>query len=190
MGLRGRSCDHVSARTRPNSPVQAPGPEGPHWYAVQTRPRHEKKVLAELQQKAIAAYVPLIAQVRRWSDRNAIVQSPLFPCYAFVNAVLEPRVRLSILQVWGVLSFVGAHNEGLPIPDVQIESLRILLTSTIKFSPCPLLKVGQRVRIRSGALQGIEGILVTNEDHRLVISVEGLQRSLSIDIRGYDIGPA
>jgi hypothetical protein len=78
----------------------------------------------------------------------------------------------------------------MAIPDTQIEDIRTLLNTKISLSPYPFLKVGQRVRVRGGALDGIEGILVTNGQKRLVISVESIQRSLSITIEGYDIEPA
>src|SRR5437879_11574594 len=66
------------------------------WYALQTRPRHEKKVTAELERKGIPSYLPLLAQVHRWTDRSKIVRVPLFPGYAFVSTALTPAVRLSV----------------------------------------------------------------------------------------------
>lgn len=159
------------------------------WYAVQTRSRHEKKVAAELVEKQIVSYLPLLSQVHRWSDRRKVVQLPLFPGYVFVQAQLEPNVRVAILRVCGVLWFVGTQREATAIPDSQIEDIRALLSAKIALAPYPFLKVGQRVRVRGGALDGLEGILVSNGQKRLVISVESIQRSLSITIEGYDIEP-
>lgn len=158
-----------------------------HWYAVQTRPRHEKKVTAELQDKRIDSYLPLLNQVHRWSDRRKIVQVPLFPGYVFVHSQLDPIVRYSIMSIWGAVAFVGPQRAATPIPDTQIEDIRTLLETKVSLSPYPFLKVGQRVRVRGGALDGMEGILVTNGHKRLVISVESIQRSLSIAIEGYDV---
>ena len=160
------------------------------WYAIQTRPRHEKKVLTEIQEKRIDSYLPILTQVHYWSDRRKLVQVPLFPGYVFVHAQLDPYVRLSILRIWGALGFVGSQREALAIPDNQIEDIRSLLTTKVAISPYPFLKVGQRVRVRGGALDGLEGILLTNGHKRLAISVESIQRSLSITIEGYDIEPA
>lgn len=159
------------------------------WYAVQTRPKHEKKVFAEIQEKRIDSYLPLLNQVHRWSDRRKLVQVPLFPGYVFVRAQLDPHVRLSILRTWGVIAFVGPQREAVAIPDSQIEDIRTLLSTKVALTPYPFLKLGQRVRVRGGALDGLEGILVTNGKKRLVISVEGIQRSLSIIIEGYDVEP-
>src|SRR5579872_636403 len=91
------------------------------WYAVQTRPRHEKKVVTELQDKCIDSYLPLLNQVHRWSDRRKLVQVPLFPGYVFVHAHLDPKVYFAVLYIWGVLSFVGPQREAAAIPDTQID---------------------------------------------------------------------
>lgn len=158
-----------------------------HWYAIQTRPRHEKKVAAELEEKSIESYLPLLNQMHRWSDRRKLIQVPLFPGYVFVRSKLDPILRYSILSIWGALSFVGPQRDASPIPDTQIEDIRTLLKTKVSLSPYPFLKVGQRVRVRGGALDGMEGILVTNGHKRLVISVESIQRSLSVTIEGYDV---
>ena len=160
------------------------------WYAVQTRPKHEKKVAAELQEKSITAYLPLLAQVHHWSDRRKIVHMPLFPGYVFVRIQLESRIRLSVLQVWGVLGFVGCQREAISISDCEINDIQNLVNKKIPLTPYPFLRVGQRVRVRGGALDGLEGILITNGEKRLVISVGAIHRSLSITIEGYDVEPA
>jgi len=161
------------------------------WYALQTRPRHEKKVTAELERKGIPSYLPLLAQVHRWTDRSKIVRVPLFPGYAFVSTVLTPAVRLSVPQVWGVLAFVGPHKRAEAIPAGQIEAIRTLLACDVPFALHAFPKVGQRVRVRGGCLDGVEGTLVDcHGEKRLVISVETIERSLSISLQGYNVVPA
>jgi len=162
----------------------------PQWYAVQTRPRHEKKVAAELARKGIENYVPLLGQIHCWSDRRKKVEVPLFPGYAFVHAAMSPEARISILRVWGVLNFVGSQNLGTPIPDKQIESIRMLMAQNLQATPYPFLKSGQRVVVRSGALAGLEGIFLgTGGSKRLVISIESIQQSVVLTIEGYDVQP-
>jgi|SRR5581483_312999 len=177
----------VQALVNPEVPL--PSLTQPHWYAIQTRPRHEKKVTAELNDKHIESYLPLLTQVHHWSDRRKLVQVPLFPGYVFIHSPLDGRARLAVLNIWGALSFVGSQREAMPIPDSQIEDIRTLLSTKVSLSPYPFLKVGQRVRVRGGALDGVEGILTTNGQRRLVISVESIHRSLSITIEGYDVEP-
>lgn len=160
------------------------------WYAVQTHARHEKKVASELEYRGITNFLPTIKETHRWSDRRKVVELPLFPCYAFVNLILEPASRFTILNIPGVLSFVGAHNLGLPIPDSQVEDIRLLLQEKIPLEPYSFLKIGQRIRIRGGALNGMEGILVGNNGNsRLVVSIHAIERSLAISLRGYDVEP-
>ena len=117
------------------------------------------------------------------------MQVPIFPGYVFVRTELNGRARLAVLGIWGALSFVGTQRDAAPIPDSQIEDIRTLLNTKQSLSPYPFLKVGQRVRVRGGALDGVEGILVTHGQRRLVISVESIHRSLSMTIEGYDIEP-
>lgn len=121
-----------------------------------------------------------------------MVESPLFSGYAFVHINPSPVDRIKVLQTHGVVSFVGAQGYPTPIPEEQIEAVRKLVSNEIPFTKHHfLLKVGQRVRVRGGALDGVEGILVGQNGSRdLVISVEAIQRSLSIRIEGYQLEAA
>jgi transcriptional antiterminator NusG len=158
------------------------------WFAVRTRSRHEKIVAHQLRSQDVTAFLPLVTQVHRWSDRRKVVQVPLFPGYTFVRVVPSTEQYVRVLRVHGVSNFVGVRGEGTPIPDKQIDDIRVLLTSDAAYSLCPFLKVGQRVRIRGGCLDGVEGLLVARKgDRNLLISVEPMQQSLAIDIQNYDV---
>jgi len=160
----------------------------PQWYAVQTRSRHEKRVATQLSEKGICAFLPLLAQSHRWSDRRKVVELPLFPGYVFVQFVQSAETRLVLLRTAGVAGLVGIHGEGLPIPEKQIHDVRTLLENDVPLSPHPFLSVGQRVRIRGGSLDGVEGILVAkNADRSLVLSVELIRRSLAVRVAGYEV---
>ena len=160
----------------------------PQWYAIHTRAQHEKSVTAHLQSRGITTYLPLVAEVHRWSDRQKLVQMPLFSCYVFVHMPLVPETWAKVVGINGVLRFVGTRWDGVPIPESQIESTRTLLSSKLPYTLHPFLKIGQRVRVRGGSLDGIEGILVARNGNRtLVISVEPVQRSLAVCIDDYSI---
>jgi len=161
------------------------------WYALHTRPRHEKLVVQRLLERGVETFLPIVTETHRWSDRKKSVQLPLFSCYVFAKFIPNRTERLQVLRVNGVLGLVGSHGEGASIPDEQIESVRMLVGGTVPWSSHPFLKIGQRVRIRSGALNGMEGILVSrNGGDTLVISVDALQRSLAVRVEGYDLEPA
>jgi transcription antitermination factor NusG len=166
--------------------VSAPPDE--QWYALYTRARHEKSVDASLQQRGMTTFLPLLSQVHRWSDRRKTVQVSLFPGYTFVRVIATPESCVRILQTPGVVGFVGIGRRGMPIPDKQIEDIQTVFTQGIPCAIFPFLRVGQRVRIRGGCLDGIEGLLVAFKGARsLVISVESILQSLAIRIEGYDI---
>jgi transcription antitermination factor NusG len=158
------------------------------WYAVHTMARHEKRVAAQFEEKRVCTFLPLLHQVHKWSDRRSVVEIPMFSCYAFVRMVQTVEERLKVLRTPGVLGFVGNERQGSSIPEEQIESLRKAISEKVPCLPHPFISAGKRVRIRGGSLDGVEGILMLQgRDQRLVISVELLQRSVSIRVEGYDI---
>jgi transcription termination/antitermination protein NusG len=167
--------------------------ENPNWYAIYTRSRFEKKVTDLLQEKQIFTFLPLLQQMHRWSDRWSRVEVPAFSCYTFVRIVAGADVRVQVLRTPGVLGFVGGMGReglGTSIPEEQIENLRTVFREKIPCTVHPFVNVGRRVRIRGGALDGVEGILVgQNQDESLVVSVGLLGRSLSIRAEGYNVEP-
>jgi transcription antitermination factor NusG len=157
------------------------------WYAIHTRARHEKRVTRQLEEKGILTYLPMLSEHHDWSDRRKNVSVPLFPCYSFVYMPDCITGRIAVLRTPGVINFVGPRGAS-SIPDKQIEDIRAALTQNAGCNRHPFLAVGQRVRIRGGALDGIEGVLMAlHGSRRLVISVEAIQQSLAICIQGYQI---
>jgi transcription antitermination factor NusG len=166
------------------------GAETMRWYALHTRARHEKTVEHRLHECGMETYLPTVREVHRWSDRKKRVEAPLFHCYLFLRCALTPEDRNQVYRIGSVLGFVGGGAAGMAIPDDQIESIRTLLLQTSPWRSHPFVKAGQRVRIRGGALDGVEGIFVSeNGDHSLVVSVDVIQRSLAVRIDGYDVEP-
>jgi len=160
------------------------------WFAVHTYARHEKVVAQEARDLGVTTFLPLVREVRQWSDRRKLIESPLFSCYVFVRILPNNRERLKVLRLNGVLGFVGTQGMGIPIPDDQIEAVRLLTEEQLPLCSHPFLKIGQRVRIRTGALSGVEGILTGRSGERtLVVSLDAIQRSLSVRIEGYDVEP-
>src|ERR1700730_15285746 len=161
------------------------------WFAVQTWPRYEKKSASELQRKELEVFLPLLASQHLWSDRQRIVQLPLFPTCIFVRIPETLDTRRAVLSTNGVTSFVGGRGTGVPIPECEIESVRTLLARDGSFQVHPFLNVGQRVRVRGSSLDGVEGILLAkNDDLSLVVSIQIIQRSLSVRIVGYQVEAA
>lgn len=151
------------------------------WYAVYTRSRHEKKVAAALQDRGIELFLPLRTVVNRWKDRRKELQLPLFGGYLFVR--IPPEQRLPVLKVGGVVRFVGNVEGPVPVPDEQIDAIRLLVESGLQYDPYPYLKEGMSIRIRRGPLKGVEGILLEKrKKHLLVLSVDLIQQSAALEI--------
>jgi len=162
-----------------------------YWYALLTQARHEKMVAHRLTEHGITSFLPLVRRQRRWRNRKIKVELPLFSCYVFAHLQPTNEDKLRALRIDGVFDLVGARGMGTPIPEEQIEAVRRLLEGNRSWRAYPFLKLGQRVRIRSGALDGVEGILVSqNGESTLVVSIDGIERSLAIRIEGYDIEAA
>jgi transcription antitermination factor NusG len=157
------------------------------WFALQTRYRFEKKVEAQLSGKGMEVFVPVRKESRDWSDRKKVLTVPLFPGYAFVRSTRSVALRLLVLQTAGVMGFVSFAGTAATVPEKQIEDLRLLLAQEVPFSLYPFIKAGQRVRIRGGALDGVQGLLTQREKGKLVISIDSIQRSLAIEIHGYEL---
>ena len=176
--------------THPTAPALSVtgAPVEQFWYAIYTRARHEKSVASLLRQKAVTAFLPLIAQTHHWSDRRKVVEIPLFAGYAFVRVAASAQAHLQVLQTPGVVGFVGNGRCGVPIPDKQIEDIQTVLAHRVSCAIFPFLRVGQRIRIRGGCMDGIEGRLITLKGNRtLVISIEPILQSLAISLDGYDV---
>lgn len=151
------------------------------WHAIYTRHQHEKVVARFLGDKGLEVFLPLYNIERRWKDRTKQLSLPLFPCYVFVWGGLDRR--LEIVTTPGFYSFVALGNRPAVIPQAEIESIRRALVKGSGVEPHPFLLSGDRVRIRSGPLEGIEGILVRKKNSfRLVLSVELLQKSVAVEV--------
>lgn len=164
--------------------------ETANWYAVQTRARHEKVIAGRLQEQGLETFLPVTTEVHRWSDRRKKVEVPLFGCYVFVKLAPSNEQRYRVCNLDGVFGFVGIRGQGIAIPEEQIEAVRALLAGQALWSSHPFLHIGQRVRIRGGSLDGVEGILSgRNGERTLIVSVDAIQRSLAVRIEGYDVEP-
>jgi transcription elongation factor/antiterminator RfaH len=158
------------------------------WYALYTRPRHEKQVYEELSSRDLEAFLPTYKVRRRWSDRYKVVEEPLFKNYLFVKMTLD-RYHDS-LRPYGAVSFVNFDGMPAQVPAVEIEAIRRLVESELPYNPHPYLKIGRRVRIRSGPLEGCEGILMRKKGlARLVLSVHMLQQSVVAEVEAECVEP-
>jgi transcription antitermination factor NusG len=151
------------------------------WFALQVRGRRELAVAEYLRGQGYEWFLPLYKCQKVWSDRIKEVESPLFPGYLFCR--LDPQFRLPILKTPGVIQIVGSNRQPTPVDEREIAAIQTLITTGARNQPWPFLEVGDKVRIESGPLSGLEGLLVEfRGSHRLVISVTLLQRSVAVEL--------
>ena len=152
-----------------------------NWYVVYTIVRHEKAVNSSLLDKSIDAYLPIREVVNKWKDRNKKVLLPLFPGYVFVNFDLNDK--LNVLSTKGVIRILGVNGTPTPIPDQQVNSIKSLLESNLKFDLYSYLVEGREVEVVNGPLMGAHGKIEQRRgQNRLILSVDLIQRAVSVEV--------
>ena len=162
----------------------------PHWFAVWTRSRHEKLVRDQIAKKSdVDVFLPTIGKWSRWKDRKKKIDWPLFPGYVFARFV--PDERIGVLKVEGVVQIISNNGILSPIPDAEIDSIRLLVESELAFDPVPLIKAGDMVKVVHGPLKGVVGRLVTKKGAhaRLVLSVDLIGQAVSVEVDAADVKP-
>ncbi len=151
------------------------------WFALRVKSRGQECGEELLRSKGYECFSPRYAVRTNWSDRVKVQRKPLFPGYSFCK--FNPLKRLPILETPGVIGIVSAGRDLVAIDEREIEAIRAIYVHEIGARPHPHLVRGQRVRIESGVLRGVEGILirVTNQA-RVVLSVSVLCRSVSVEV--------
>jgi transcription antitermination factor NusG len=158
------------------------------WFAVRVKSRCEKVVATIARNKGFEEFLPLYQSRSRWSDRLKAIELPLFPGYIFCR--LDPRQRLPLLTIPGVLHFVGVGKVPTAIDDAEIAGIQTAVRSGLSTEPWPFLEVGQRVRLEDGPLAGLEGILVgASKQERIAVSVTLLKRSVAVAIERHWANP-
>lgn len=161
------------------------------WYAVYTKPRHERKVNVHLVRDGIATFLPEIERWSRRKDRKKKILYPIFPGYLFINTELSVENRLKVIKTKGVVRILGTKGVPTPIPAHQINAIQKAVDSKNDVSPYPYLKKGQLVRVIGGPLNGVEGIFVSDKGKgKLVVSIDILHRAVSVAIEEADVEPA
>ncbi|MGB2637081.1 MAG: UpxY family transcription antiterminator [Candidatus Acidiferrum sp.] len=157
------------------SPIHLP------WFALHVHSGKEGWIYAHLSGQGYECFLPKYKTIRQWSDRKKQMELALFPGYLFCR--FDPLVRLPVLKTPGVIQVVGCNRTPVAIEEKEIQAIQRMVESGLPTEPWPYLAIGDRVQIQSGALRGLEGILVSVKgNRRLVLSVTLLQRSVAVEV--------
>ena len=156
------------------------------WHALYTRHQHEKTVADFLTKKGFHVFLPLYNTTHKWKDRTKALSLPLFPSYVFIRGGLDRQ--LQIVTTPGVYAVLAVAGRAAIIPDEEISAVQQMVASSLEVEPHPFLKSGDRVRVTSGPLEGIEGILVRKKSSfRLVLSVELLMKAVAVEVDAWAV---
>ncbi|HLO60086.1 MAG TPA: UpxY family transcription antiterminator [Bacteroidales bacterium] len=151
------------------------------WYAIYTKPHHEKDVFKKLNELGIKGYLPLITTIRQWSDRKKKIKLPLFNCYVFVYITYDDYFR--VLNIPGVVRFITFEGKAVAIPEKQIQVVMNLLQHEIEAQEIQYdFYKGATVEIVSGPLSGIFGELVNLDKKRVIIRISAIHKSMVIHV--------
>jgi transcription antitermination factor NusG len=156
------------------------------WFAAYTNSHHEKRVASHFAERQIESFLPLYSALHRWKNRCEMnLQLPLFPNYVFVR--IDPRKRVFVLEVPGVVSLVGSGRTLAPLSDFEIEALRSGVGQR-KIEPHPYLVIGERVRIKAGPMTGMEGVLVRKKSNfRVVLALDVIMQCVAVEVDADDL---
>lgn len=160
------------------------------WYAVQTLHRYEQRIARDLAAKGYETYLPLLRETRRWTDRKKVIEIPALSGYLFVRNDASLKSRVRVLETVGVVRMLGDNHAPVPVPEIEIESLRRALESNAPCSKCESLAEGTLVHVKTGVLAGIRGRLVRiHQNLRLILSVSNVSQALSVEVALEDVEP-
>jgi transcription antitermination factor NusG len=158
------------------------------WYALRVRTRSEQAVAGVLAEKGFEWYVPCWVDTRTYSDRTKRVSVPAFPGYAFCR--FDNASRFTVLNTPGVLAVLSVGGAPEPVQEEVIFALQKAFSGTKRVSLADYLHDGERVQIVDGPMAGARGLLIHPKgQHRLVISIELLQRSVSVEVDAQSVVP-
>ena len=154
----------------------------PRWYAAYTKPRNEKKVFERLVNSGIEAYLPLQRSLKQWSDREEIVEEPLFRSYIFIKISNVDYYR--VLNTVGIVRYITFEGKAVPIPEKQINLIKQLLEQNVDIESVEeKLEPGTKVEVRFGSLLGLVGELIEHKGvQKVVVRFDHISHSLLVTL--------
>ncbi|MEI8137738.1 MAG: UpxY family transcription antiterminator, partial [Bacteroidota bacterium] len=155
-----------------------------NWHAIYVSSRTEKKITELLNSKGIEAYVPIVKTMRQWTDRKKMVEMPLLNGYVFVHINLAEKDK--VMQTRGVVNYVRSEGKIALIRDVEIDRLKQLVELGYQMEVTGInkkYKEGDKVKISSGVLKGIEGYVVdAGENKQIEVLLESIGQCIRVKL--------
>jgi transcription antitermination factor NusG len=151
------------------------------WYAVYTYPRHERVVANNLKLRCIETFLPTVFASSHWKDRRVQLERPVFPGYVFTR--IDMNERRAVVATPGVIRILSFNGIPTPVDDREIDSVRLCQERGASIAPHMGFEVGDRVRVRCGMLQGLEGFISrSKKEQRLIIPISAIHQSIAVEV--------
>ncbi len=161
------------------------GPLDLSWYVFWTRSHCEQLVLDQLTAKGFEAFLPKVNVWCRRVGLRRVTRAPMFPGYLFLHHAMDKASYIEVRKVRGLVRILGERWDRLAVvPGAEIEAIQVVMQATLSALPYPYLREGQQVRITSGPLANVEGILVRINPSKglLILSIDLLRRSVAVEV--------
>jgi transcription termination/antitermination protein NusG len=158
------------------------------WFALQTRYRYEERIATELKTKGFESYLPTLRETHQWKDRKKVMAVPAFGGYLFAR--FEPSLlnRVRVLETAGVVKLLGNHGHPEPVPEEEIESLRLALESGAECDRHPCVEIGDPVKVKRGMLAGVQGRIVRIANRvKILVNVTSVCQAIAVEVHVDDI---
>ena len=154
------------------------------WFVVYTKPRHEKRIIRQLDQLGVCHFLPIIKTLRKWSDRKKYIDTPLFPSYIFVK-LKDAQTYFNTLDIEGILYYVRNGKQIARISETIINNLRLIISNAI--APvevsAELIRPGTVLRIKEGPFIGFCCEVIEHRGRqKMLVRIELLKRNIILDV--------
>jgi len=158
------------------------------WVAIYVQAQSEQRVATQLKERGYEVFFPSYLANGAVHKHKSPRQLPLFPGYLFLRwSSTNPHL---VIKVPRVIGFVGVRHRPLPVDDAEVEGIRRICVSTLTPQPLPSVALGNRVRIISGPLKHLEGIVQdTTRGYRFIINVTMLNRAVAVMVSADQVEP-
>lgn len=152
-----------------------------YWYAVYTHPRHEKVVTEQLEAKCIETFLPTFVTESCWRDRRVRIQTPAFPGYVFIK--INRSERSKVFAIPGVVRILSYNGVPAPIDELEIEAVKLCIKRGATPAAHTFIEIGERVRVKTGMLEGVEGLIMRCKNgRRLIVPISLINQSIAVEV--------
>lgn len=154
-----------------------------HWYAAYTKPRSEKKATERLNKDGWEVYCPLKKEIKQWSDRKKMVETPFFTSYIFIRLENYEAQRVEVLTDPAVLNFVFWQGKPAIISDKEMKEVMDFFEKYEKQNiVADKVDVGSKISLGVGPFAGKKGTVVKVARKKVTLVLEQLGIQLTVDL--------